>query len=56
MSFPIVKLGKTNVYLQLQVGPCMNLSHANYERKRPLTTGIVKDNVIAVFTKFDCFI
>ena len=28
---------KKYVYLQLQVGLCVNLSHVNYARNRPLT-------------------
>ena len=38
------------IYLQLQ-GLCVNLSHVNYARKRLLTTGIVKDNIIDVVDK-----
>ena len=39
---------KKDLYLQLQVGLCVNLSHVNYARKRKLTIGIVQNNIIAV--------
>ena len=48
MSFPSKRITSQERCLFAITSVCVNLSHVNYARKRPLTIRITKDNIIAV--------